>query len=488
MRRSEISKTVLIALACLFLARPARAAAATASYTVSINTAPLVGHPAGPFSILIAFTDGSGVADSNNTVLINQVDFGGGSGLGDATLFGSVSGALESGVNITDVSPLNFFSESFSPGQFLRFTLTLTTGDDDGGTPDRITLYILDASGNPIPTLSPSADFLLGSDLGSTFPLPTAFGTDATRSPSAGNPILIDAPIVTPVDKVPPTTSAILSPHSNVFGWNNSDVLILLTSLDNPGGAGVKQITYSASGAQPIASMTIPSTTTSFTINIEGITTVTFFGTDNVGNVETAKTITIKLDKTPPTISGSRTPGPNVNGWNNTDVTVSFTCSDSLSGVAPSSPPAATVFSQDGSNQLVSGSCQDLAGNSATATVQGINIDKTAPTVSCSANPAVLWPPNHELVPINVTVAVSDSLSGPAGFTLNSVTSNEPDSGQGDIHGFVIGTASTNGQLRAERLGSGDGRVYTIGYTGIDRAGNPTTCNTNVSVPHDQGH
>jgi len=183
----------------------------------------------------------------------------------------------------------------------------------------------------------------------------------------------------------------------------------------------------------------------------------------------------------------TRTPSPNVNGWNNTNVTINFICSDSLSGLAPGSPPVATVVSTEGANQSVTGICMDFAGNVATQTVAGINIDKTPPNVSCSATPNVLWPPNHKVVPINVSVPISDSLSGSAGFMLNSVTSNGPDSRQGDIQGFVIGTASTVGQLRAERLGSGSGRIYTFTYTGMDRAGNSATCNTSVSVPHDQG-
>src|SRR5215470_19432428 len=90
---------------------------------------------------------------------------------------------------------------------------------------------------------------------------------------------------------------------------------------------------------------------------------------------KSAKTLTIKLDKTPPTIVGSRSPAPNVNGWNNSPVTVSFACSDNLSGLAPGSPPANTVLSSEGADQQVTGACQDLAGNMATATVTGINID-----------------------------------------------------------------------------------------------------------------
>jgi hypothetical protein len=298
-----------------------------------------------------------------------------------------------------------------------------------------------------------------------------------------------DATTQVALDTTPPVTSAGISPTPNANGWNNANVTITLMSTDDePNGTGIKQITYSATGSQNIGSTVVGGASASLTISTEGITTITFFGTDNAGNIEIPKTITIKLDKTPPTIIRSQAPVPNANGWNNTNVSVSFTCTDNLSGLAPGSPPTPTLITAEGANQSATGTCTDLAGNLATSIVQGINIDKTSPTASCNASPDVLWPPNHKLVPINVSVTVSDSLSGPAGFMLNSVTSNEPDSRRGDIQGFVIGTASTNGQLRSERLGSGNGRTYTLVYTGVDRAGNSATCNTGVSVPHDQGH
>jgi hypothetical protein len=41
-------------------------------------------------------------------------------------------------------------------------------------------------------------------------------------------------------------------------------------------------------------------------------------------------------------------------------------------------------------------------------------------------------------------------------------------------------------QLRAERLGSGTGRIYTITITGTNAAGT-TTQSVIVLVPHDQG-
>jgi len=135
-------------------------------------------------------------------------------------------------------------------------------------------------------------------------------------------------------DIVPPVTTAVASPAPNAAGWNNSNVTITLNSTDNePGGTGVKQIQWSLAGAQTGSSTFLGSTTT-VTISSEGTTTLTYFGTDNAGNFESAKTIRVKIDKTPPVITASANPSvlwpPN---GKMVDVTVSGTMVDNLLGV-----------------------------------------------------------------------------------------------------------------------------------------------------------
>jgi hypothetical protein len=102
--------------------------------------------------------------------------------------------------------------------------------------------------------------------------------------------------------------------------------------------------------------------------------------TDKAGNSASATQSAINIDKTAPSVSAARSPLANVNGWNNTNVTVSFTCSDLLSGVASVDSPV--TLSGEGAGQSATGNCTDKAGNSASATQSGINIDKTAPTIS----------------------------------------------------------------------------------------------------------
>lgn len=127
--------------------------------------------------------------------------------------------------------------------------------------------------------------------------------------------------------------------------------------------------------------------------------------------------------------------------------------------------------------------------NLATVTIY---VDSTPPTVTCSVSPNEFWPPNHTSIDVTATVTVTDDESGPAGFILLSVTSDEPDSGldqedvPDDIQGWESGTPDTTGQLRAERDEDGDGRVYTLTYQGVDLAGNTATCSPTVIIPHDR--
>ena len=118
--------------------------------------------------------------------------------------------------------------------------------------------------------------------------------------------------------------------------------------------------------------------------------------------------------------------------------------------------------------------------------------DTTPPNLSVSLSPNVLWPPNHKLVPITANISVSDNCDPSAHVALVSITSNEPLQ-PGDIQAIgggpvPFGTDVRSFQLRAERLGSGDGRVYTVTYRATDHSGNSRLVSATVSVPHDQGN
>ena len=98
-----------------------------------------------------------------------------------------------------------------------------------------------------------------------------------------------------------------------------------------------------------------------------------------------------------------------------------------------------------------------------------------------------LWPPNHKLRTITLSGA-TDPDGDPITWTVTGVTQDEPTNGLGDgdtAIDAVLGSGDTL-QVRAERSGLGDGRVYRIAYTVTDGRGGSCTSVATVGVPHDQ--
>src|SRR5438270_2600449 len=107
----------------------------------------------------------------------------------------------------------------------------------------------------------------------------------------------------------------------------------------------------------------------------------------------------VGVDNDPPIIHAAVSPAPNSAGWNNTPVTVTFTCSDATSGIANCPPPQ--VITSEGANQIVGGTATDVAGNSATVSVT-IKLDKTGPSLNI-ASPASGSTVNLSTTTISVT-------------------------------------------------------------------------------------
>jgi hypothetical protein len=65
--------------------------------------------------------------------------------------------------------------------------------------------------------------------------------------------------------------------------------------------------------------------------------------------------------------------------------------------------------------------------------------------------------------------------------------SNEPSSDPNDPEIVITpnGSGGFTVQLQAERLGSGNGRIYTLNATVMDNAGNSSTATATCTVPLD---
>jgi Glucodextranase, domain B/Bacterial Ig-like domain len=233
-----------------------------------------------------------------------------------------------------------------------------------------------------------------------------------------------------------PTITAAVSPSPNASGWNNSPVTVIFTCSGGSGG---------------IASCTAP-----VTVSTEGAKQViTGTAVDQSGQTASASA-TVSLDLTPPTVTPTVSPSPNTAGWNNSNVTVSFQCTDGLSGVA-SCPPAIPVTSQ-GVTVVTSQAATDVAGNSTTASIL-VKLDTTPPTI------AITSPAAGSVYESQTTVSgtVSDAVSGVASVSCNGAAAQ-----------FSGGTFTC-----VVTLSTGAG---AISATGVDAAGNSAATSVNVTL------
>jgi hypothetical protein len=249
--------------------------------------------------------------------------------------------------------------------------------------------------------------------------------SNSTAGTFSLSPASFAVSVVSPAatDSTAPTAAPAQTPPANGNGWNNTDVLVTWNWADDSGGSGISA-----------AACTTTSTTSG-----EGELTLNATCKDLAGNTGSAS-YTVKVDKTAPTASASASPAANANGWNKTDVTVSFSGDDGLSGIESCDPEVA--LSGEGADQSASGTCTDKAGNeSAPATASGINIDKTSPMVALVGGPAQGGSYYFGFVPAAPTCNASDTLSGLDGVCIVSGYSN------------AVGT-------------------HTVSATATDRAGN----------------
>ncbi len=126
------------------------------------------------------------------------------------------------------------------------------------------------------------------------------------------------------------------------------------------------------------------------------------------------------------------------------------------------------------------GSQQRNVSNSAAFDVQPDwqPVNRPPDCTGVSASPAELRPPNHKLVPIRLSGA-SDPDGDLVTFEVTAVTQDEPVAGPPDAE---RSTAPGGLLLRAERDGSGDGRVYRVAFVARDGFGGACTGTTTVGV------
>lgn len=116
-------------------------------------------------------------------------------------------------------------------------------------------------------------------------------------------------------------------------------------------------------------------------------------------------------------------------------------------------------------------------------------LDHTPPTISNeSANPSVIWPPDHKMIDITVNYDVTDDFTAASDIVSSvEVSSNEPvnTTGDGNTEPDIEIVDTHHSRLRARRSGTGNGRIYTITIICQDSAQRSSTRTTTVVVPKD---
>lgn len=204
------------------------------------------------------------------------------------------------------------------------------------------------------------------------------------------------------VDSTPPVIgAATIAGTQGQNGWYTSNIVVTWSATD------------------PESRVTTPPCNT--TINTDTASVNVSCTATSAGGSVTSPSVTLKRDATPPTITAAVAPVPNAGGWNNSDVTVSYTCADALSGLAAACPAPQTV-SAEGNAAMPS--ISDLAGNKSVAGVSA-RIDKSAPVV------AVVGVSNGATYTVGsvpaATCNTTDALSGVATQATVAVTGGAAD-------------------------------------------------------------
>jgi hypothetical protein len=152
--------------------------------------------------------------------------------------------------------------------------------------------------------------------------------------------------------------------------------------------------------------------------------------------------------------------------------------------------PSASI--PDGSSDTLSIKLTSTADPAITnGTVQSFTVTANRPPDASRAQPSItsLWPPNHALTQISV-VGVTDPNGDPITISIQSITQNEPTLGlgSGDTCPDAQGLGTSSAMIRAERDGTGHGRVYTISFIATDGRGGSSPGSVQVAVPRDQSN
>jgi len=209
--------------------------------------------------------------------------------------------------------------------------------------------------------------------------------------------------------------------------------------------------------------------------------------TNEVGS-STSVQRNVIYDITPPALGidpvPSPTSRPSLSVTGTREAGTAITVTSATATVGEVSYPTATTWLVDisglreGENVITAASA-DAAGNAVTATATVVLATKPL-EITITATPDVIWPPNHQMVPVTITGGVEAY-----GSSIKSVSISVSDEyGKFKYNNLTFGSTV---MLEAWRNGNDtDGRKYTITVVVTDKGGITASKTATVTVPHDK--
>ncbi|MBV9923746.1 MAG: DUF5011 domain-containing protein [Acidobacteria bacterium] len=234
----------------------------------------------------------------------------------------------------------------------------------------------------------------------------------------------------------------------------------------------------------------------SVNVNVPGTYTLTYNASDDSGNAATPKTRTVTVVDTIAPVITVNGPNPMTVECHTTFTDPGATASDSCDTNVPVTTTGSVNANVPGTYVLTYNASDDSGNNATPKTRTVIVVDSGAPVITVNSLAPSLWPANHKYVSFNVTdfvTGVTDSCStslGVSSVVVQKITSDEIENGNGDgntLNDIVIAPNCKSFQLRAERDGSADGRVYTVTFAVKDASGNVGTQTVKIVVPKNPG-
>ncbi|MCU7816898.1 MAG: hypothetical protein KZQ81_17290 [Candidatus Thiodiazotropha sp. (ex Rostrolucina anterorostrata)] len=235
------------------------------------------------------------------------------------------------------------------------------------------------------------------------------------------------------LDATPPLIAVkTRTPAPNKWGWNNGAVTVTYevsdaTSGINEEAGGYEPDTVEAEGADQ---------------QVEGSVT------DLAGNTASIVVDEINIDLTNPTITAQASGTQGENNWWVSEVTVSYTVADALSGIDPELGDHTEDVLGESADQNAEGNVYDKAGNHAETQIADIDVDLTPPTITAEVTPEANvagW--NSANPTITFSAEDQEGLSGVAAVS-SPVTVTTEGAGQ-EVIGIATDNAGNSSQLTA---------------------------------------